>query len=111
MPEPDKNEAWEYYQSQHQSLGCKLTHLFGVPLITISFPVLFLDWKLALLLFSAGWLMQFAGHYLFEKNTPIVLTERRSLATLYAALHFALRGWLDIFCGLMKRPEFKKKVN
>lgn len=111
MPEPAKNEAWAYYQSQHQSLGCKLTHLFGIPLITFSLPALFFDWKLALLLFSAGWSLQFAGHYLFEKNTPIVLTDKRDLATLLAALYYALRGWLDIFRDLFKKQAFRKKVN
>ena len=88
---------WQYYQSQHQTLGCKLTHLFGIPLIISSFPLLLMDWRMAALTFALGWTLQLVGHYVFEKTTPVLFTDRKAISTISVALSFALKGWLALF--------------
>ena len=50
------------YEQNHQSTLCKVTHAFGIPMIAVSIPALFIRWRLALLLFVLGWALQFAGH-------------------------------------------------
>jgi uncharacterized membrane protein YGL010W len=76
-------------------MGCKVTHLFGVPMIALSLVMLLFDRKKAVMLFSLGWLLQFLGHYLFEHNKPILLTRGRSPYTLLSALVFVGEEWVD----------------
>lgn len=95
MPRPHINKHLEYYRSQHQTMGCKLTHLFGVPMIVLSLVVLFFDRKKAAMLFSCGWFLQFLGHYVFEHNKPILLTRGRSPYTLLSAVVFVGEEWID----------------
>ena len=57
------------YKSQHQHLLNKLCHMIGIPMITISWPLFFFRWRWALVLFVAGWILQFVGHAI-EGNRP-----------------------------------------
>lgn len=84
-----------YYRSQHRTLGCRLTHLLGVPLIAMSLPMLLFDRKKAVMLFTFGWFLQFLGHFVFEHNKPILLTRGRSPYTLLSALVFVGEEWVD----------------
>jgi uncharacterized membrane protein YGL010W len=59
----------ENYQAKHQHPLNKLTHSIGIPLIVISLPLIFLNWRWALALFVSGWLLQFVGHAI-EGNQP-----------------------------------------
>lgn len=76
-------------------MGCKITHLFGVPLIALSIPMLLFDRKRAVMMFSFGWFLQFLGHYLFEHNKPILLTRGVSPYTMLSALVFVGEEWVD----------------
>ena len=57
------------YKSKHQHPLNKLSHMIGIPLITISVPLVFFRWRWALGLFVVGWILQFIGHAI-EGNRP-----------------------------------------
>jgi uncharacterized membrane protein YGL010W len=59
----------ENYQTKHRHPLNKLTHSLGIPLIVISLPSFFLNWRWALALCLIGWLLQFVGHAI-EGNRP-----------------------------------------
>jgi uncharacterized membrane protein YGL010W len=58
------------YQREHTTLGNKLTHMVGIPMIVASIPTTFVNPLAAGGLFVGGWALQFLGHYAFEKNEP-----------------------------------------
>ena len=57
------------YKAKHQHPLNKLTHSIGIPMIVVSLPLFFFNWRWALLLFVVGWLLQFIGHAI-EGNRP-----------------------------------------
>lgn len=59
----------ENYKSKHKHPMNRLTHSIGIPMIVISLPLFFLNWRWALALFIVGWILQFIGHA-FEGNQP-----------------------------------------
>ena len=59
----------ENYKAKHQHPLNKLTHNIGIPLIVISLPLVFFNWRWALVLFVVGWIFQFVGHAI-EGNQP-----------------------------------------
>jgi len=63
------NDSFSNYKAKHQHPLNRLTHSFGIPLIVISLPIFFLNWRWALTLFIAGWILQFVGHAI-EGNQP-----------------------------------------
>jgi uncharacterized membrane protein YGL010W len=89
----------EFYRSQHRTKGCELCHLIGVPLIALSVPAVFINWRVAAKMFALGWGFQFAGHYFFEKNKPVLFSEARDPLTLVAALVYCSDGWSRILSG------------
>lgn len=111
--QPDTQKEYadtlEYYKSQHTTLGCKITHMVGVPMIALSVPMLLISPRRAANLFAGGWALQFIGHYVFEKNSPVVLTDYRNPLVILAALDFVAEGWFRLFKGLplveSKNPE------
>ena len=56
------------YGRSHQNPINRICHTLGIPLIVLSLPLFLLApwvhglWRVALGLFVAGWLFQFAGH-------------------------------------------------
>ena len=60
----------DQYASEHTKLSTKLTHMVGIPMIVVSIPAVFVNPLVAAGLFAGGWALQFAGHYLFERNSP-----------------------------------------
>ena len=58
----DLNALLADYEQNHQSAACKASHAVGIPLIALSLPMLLVRPRRALLMFVAGWLLQFAGH-------------------------------------------------
>ncbi|MCC7528245.1 MAG: DUF962 domain-containing protein [Candidatus Melainabacteria bacterium] len=102
-------ETLQYYKSQHTTLGCKVTHMIGVPMIALSVPMLLISPRRAANLFAGGWALQFIGHYVFEKNSPVVLTDYRNPMVILAALDYVAEGWVRLFKGLplieSKHPE------
>ncbi len=63
----------ENYKAKHQHPLNKLAHSVGIPLILLSLPVVFFNWRWALLLFVVGWIFQFVGHAI-EGNQPAFFT-------------------------------------
>ena len=59
----------EEYKAKHKHPLNKLAHSIGIPLITISWPLFFFNWRWALALFVFGWILQFVGHAI-EGNQP-----------------------------------------
>jgi uncharacterized membrane protein YGL010W len=92
-------EHMQYYRAQHTTLGCKVTHMFGVPIIAASVPMLFLNWQAAAGMFAGGWALQFIGHYVFEKNNPVFLDDVKDPHTYAAALVFVSEEWAKVLTG------------
>jgi uncharacterized membrane protein YGL010W len=59
----------ENYKSKHRHPLNRLSHTIGIPLIVISLPLFFFNWRWALALFISGWILQFVGHAI-EGNQP-----------------------------------------
>ena len=59
----------ETYKEKHRHPLNKLSHSIGIPLIVISLPLFFFNWRWALALFVLGWIFQFIGHAI-EGNQP-----------------------------------------
>lgn len=63
------NSFLENYRAKHRHPLNKLSHQIGIPLIVLSLPLFYFNWRLALALFIAGWILQFTGHAI-EGNQP-----------------------------------------
>lgn len=59
----------ENYKAKHTHPLNKLFHSVGIPMIVVSLPLFFWDWRWALSLFVVGWIFQFIGHAI-EGNQP-----------------------------------------
>ena len=60
----------ENYREKHKHPLNKLCHSVGIPMIVVSLPLFFLNWRWAAALFVVGWTLQFAGHAI-EGNQPL----------------------------------------
>ena len=67
------------YSAAHRTDGCKITHLAGVPMIALSVIWLPCNWRVSVVLFVVGWILQFIGHYVFEHNSPMILAKKDRL--------------------------------
>ncbi len=59
----------ENYKEKHRHPLNHLTHAIGIPMIVVSLPLFFFNWRWALGLFVLGWVFQFLGHFI-EGNRP-----------------------------------------
>ena len=92
-----------HYRQLHQSVGCRLTHMFGIPLIVASLVIVFFSWKLALILMVPGWLLLWAGHYLFEQNRPALFSDwKNPLIYLSAVIFVGEEWWRLLTTGSLK---------
>jgi uncharacterized membrane protein YGL010W len=87
-----------YYQSQHRTVGCKVTHMIGIPIIALSIPMFLIKRKLAMQMHLIGWVLQFIGHYVYEHNKPVLLETKDPLMVL-AALQFCRDEWVRALKG------------
>jgi uncharacterized membrane protein YGL010W len=62
----------ENYKAKHRHPLNRLSHSVGIPLIVISLPLFLVNWRWALALLVAGWILQFVGHAI-EGNQPAFL--------------------------------------
>lgn len=97
----------DHYRSQHRTFGCKILHLIGIPLLLLSIPMILVNRRNSLALFSMGWIFQFVGHFCFERNKPVLLSDMRNPLTIVAALLYVWEGWRTIFsgCSLSNEPK------
>ena len=59
----------EEYKAKHRHPLNRLSPPFGIPMIVVSLPLFFFNWRWALGLFVLGWVFQFLGHFI-EGNRP-----------------------------------------
>jgi len=57
------------YKAKHRHPVNKACHTIGIPMIVVSLPLFFFNWRWALGLFIVGWIFQFVGHAV-EGNQP-----------------------------------------
>ena len=107
----DMDDALAYYESQHTTPGCKITHMLGVPLILVSL-VTFLCGarRTGVALFGLGAVLQIAGHLIFEKNKPIFVKRPSNLLNYTSAIIFVAREWAGAFkkcldCGTCEKQR------
>lgn len=72
LPAPSApfSEKMAYYRTAHASRGVRATHLFGIPAIVASLPLLVAKPRVGIPMLVGGWIIQVAGHRVFEKNNP-----------------------------------------
>ncbi len=92
-------EQREIYQHNHKTLGCRIAHMFGIPMIALSIPVLIFAWQWALGLFVVGWILQFLGHFVFEGNRPVLGSKGGSRFTIVYAVIFVAEEWRNLLTG------------
>jgi uncharacterized membrane protein YGL010W len=78
------------YGEGHRHVGTRVTHMFGIPMILASLPVLPVNPLFGGGLFVGGWILQFIGHYVFEKNDPKFLGDPLNLiiGVIWAAVEW-----------------------
>jgi uncharacterized membrane protein YGL010W len=70
LPEMTMSESLlENYRAKHKHPLNRLCHSVGIPMIVISLPLFFFNWRWAVTLFVLGWILQFVGHAI-EGNQP-----------------------------------------
>src|SRR5205085_9975154 len=89
----------ENYKAKHRHPLNRLTHSFGIPMIVVSLPLFFFNWRWALALFIVGWILQFVGHAI-EGNRPAFF--RNPLYLLVGPVWLVRRALAGI--GLGKAP-------
>ena len=68
----------ETYRQTHQHPANRAFHAVGIPLIVLSLPLAFWNWRVALAMFVGGWILQFIGHA-FEGKAPAFFSDARYL--------------------------------
>lgn len=106
-PHATLGEQLEYYRSQHRTRGNILCHLVGIPLIGVSIAFLPFSRRRSLELFALAWAFQLAGHYVFEKNKPVLFSNARDPKTILAALIWVSDEWSRLLTG---RPLVEDKM-
>ncbi len=89
-------ELYRFYVRNHRTLGCRVTHLAGIPLIALSFLLLPKRPKTSVMLGAVGYALQILGHYVFEKNTP-VLMRTKDVRVIPVAFAFIGYEWWAVF--------------
>jgi uncharacterized membrane protein YGL010W len=90
------------YKAKHRHPLNKLSHSIGIPMIVVSLPLFFFDWRWALGLFVVGWILQFLGHAV-EGNQPAFF--KNPVYLLVGPLWLIRR--LASALGLVKSPVSK----
>jgi uncharacterized membrane protein YGL010W len=95
------NKSWNSwiaeYAMSHQHPVNQITHLFGIPMIAVSIPLILVSifvpnlWPWAIGLFILGWILQFVGHA-FEGKPPEFFKDWRFLFV-------GLRWWFAKILG------------
>src|SRR3982750_4489460 len=92
----------ENYKAKHKHPLNRLSHSIGIPMIALSLPLFFFNWRWALGLFVVGWAFQFVGH-IIEGNQPAFF--RNPIYLLVGPLWLVRRALSAV--GLGKAPTAK----
>jgi len=68
-------------------------------MIAASIPLLLFSAKAASRFFVAGWALQLIGHYVYEKNKPVLFQEQGNPMVIAAALVFVTENWVKVIKG------------
>lgn len=94
------NRNLKYYRSQHKTLGCKITHMVGIPAIVVGLLLALSDRRReGTTLLGLGVILQLTGHFVFEHNRPVLMTKRRHPLSLVSALVFVGQSYARLFKG------------
>jgi uncharacterized membrane protein YGL010W len=63
-------DKMSYYRARHTSRGVRITHMLATPVIAAGIPLLWAKPRAGVPMFVGGWLVQIAGHAVFERNLP-----------------------------------------
>lgn len=91
MLSPIARQYRSYIQA-HRTVGCRVTHLFGVPICLGAALALPFRPRVGLVILGFGYIFQIVGHRIFEKNQPVLLTTRDPRIILMAAIMIT-RDW------------------
>jgi uncharacterized membrane protein YGL010W len=69
-PRHSLREYLDRYADEHTRLATKITHMIGIPMIVVAIPATIIAPPVGAALFVGGWIFQYVGHYVFEKNKP-----------------------------------------
>ena len=94
LPKHSLREYIAMYQKEHTTLGNKLTHMVGIPMIVLSLPTALVNPLAGGSMFVGGWALQFVGHYVFEKNKPSFYNDAYYLLVGPA---WVAAEWLELF--------------
>jgi uncharacterized membrane protein YGL010W len=90
----DFSKLLEKYREDHQHPVNNALHFIGIPMIIFSLIYAFFNWKVALILFVAGWIFQFVGHW-FEGKKPSFLSDPKFL--IVGPIYFAKKLFKKVF--------------
>lgn len=97
------------YEGEHQQPMTRLTHMIGIPMIVFSLVSLFFNWKIGVTLFVLGWVFQFVGHWVFERNNPAFF---QGPMYLLMGVIWAFREWGHLLrWGSLKKRQKNGKAN
>jgi uncharacterized membrane protein YGL010W len=94
LPKRSLREYIALYKDEHTTLGNKLTHMIGIPMIVASLPTALFNPLAGGSMFVAGWGLQYVGHYVFEKNDPAFYSDPYYLLVGPA---WVAAEWLELF--------------
>lgn len=100
--------TFKLYESYHTSLGCRITHMIGVPAIAISILMMLTKKRGGKKLFVGGWVLQFLGHFAFEHNKPFLFDHPGPLVP-FVSMAFITRDWYRLLTGNLIQPELNHR--
>ncbi len=68
-PKKSLSSYLEQYDAEHRSLGNRLLHMLGIPLVWLAVPTLFFSPMFAAFLFVAGLAVQSSAHAVFDSKS------------------------------------------
>jgi uncharacterized membrane protein YGL010W len=86
-------EYLDEYGEGHRHLGTRVTHMFGIPMIVASLPMFPFNPLLGGGMFVGGWILQAIGHYVFEKNSPLLFNDPTNLLI---GVVWSAKEWLEL---------------
>jgi len=87
-------EYLDEYGEGHRHVGTRLTHMVGIPIIVASLPIFPFNPLLGAGMFVGGWILQVIGHSVFEKNSPLLLSDPLNMLI---GVVWAAKEWAQLF--------------
>lgn len=87
------------YRTGHTTLGCRIMHMIGIPMIMASFIAGYHNLLIGVGLFVIGWTLQFLGHTVFEKNSPLFLSDPLNPLSYTTAVIFIAQEYGQLLLG------------